>query len=468
MKVRQFNVCGSTNPGRVREHNEDNILILGQGIRESREGYLGQKIQTGSKGLLFMVADGMGGANAGEVASELAKSTVQEHFQQLEKAGSNPANLLKKIIQSIHKTIREQARHSITYKGMGTTIVIGWIIQDLLHVAWVGDSRCYILEPDHEGDFFPFTDDHSLVWNMVKAGELSAEQARTHEQSNIILQSLGGDLDKPEPDYKSYQLKKGCRILLCSDGLNGMLSDQGIQQILLFEKDTCNACQKLIQAANNAGGKDNISVLVVDVLDQITPIEKVVPPPKKSRKKGPLKWLFVIFILSFLFMIFYLIDQGSLTGNKSVPINQDSTSQSSASMALAPSRERNSKENLSKQVAGSKNKQEKIVNQRQKMDSLKSLANEIKNKLIQLEDALNGGIKEVDNLKYTKIRFELQNLKEQMKQDSLAHFKADGENFNNLIRTNQYVLVKLDSLDTEISKANKLTKIKAMQNEESF
>ncbi|WPP49134.1 PP2C family protein-serine/threonine phosphatase [Catalinimonas niigatensis] len=248
---------GATDVGMIRDHNEDTFILIDLTDVSGRDF-----------GLVAMVADGMGGANAGEVASDIACRVVEDRYLKLQQMPDNHRDVekyLKNLILEAHYQILEHAKLHPECQGMGTTAVIAWIIEDHLHLAWCGDSRAYVYQKQQHSSLSPLTDDHSFVWEMVKRGELTPEEARVHPQSNIILQVLGSTDSKPSPSYLSKPLEKGETIMLCSDGLNGMLSDTHIQQIL--EKETeAEACTNvLIEAAKQAGGTDNITVILGEV-----------------------------------------------------------------------------------------------------------------------------------------------------------------------------------------------------------
>lgn len=277
MKVELF---GSTDVGQVRDHNEDNFVLCRDLATQDWSFKRGEAFELGELGTVLFVADGMGGTNAGEVASDVAQAYVNEAFSKLtELPGKGSDNdimkFLKDVIKDAHKKIVNLSLENPTYAGMGTTAVIAWILKDVVYVAWSGDSRMYIYR-DGE-DLYPSTDDHSMVWDLVKQGQLNPEQARIHEMSNIITQSLGDDSRAPKPDARKFDLYKGDRVMLCSDGLCGMLSDAVMGGMLSSRLDTAETCKELIAAANAAGGTDNITVLLLDVLEG-----KAAPPPKKK------------------------------------------------------------------------------------------------------------------------------------------------------------------------------------------
>ncbi len=255
---------GITDVGCMREHNEDAILLLTD-TASPQGSHSKNRVSVGT---VLMVADGLGGLNAGEVASWIAKGTILERFSQLTVVPETDQKIRKylhNLIMDAHEAIIQHSRQDPTCRGMGTTLLIAWIVKGYLYTCWSGDSRAYRYRPSDPAALHPFTDDHSLVWQMVLAGEMTAEQARTDPQSHLILQSLGEVSAPPSPSFKQSKLATGDRILVCSDGLTGMLSDQEIQQLLDLHEDTEATCHRLVEAAKKAGGKDNISVLLADV-----------------------------------------------------------------------------------------------------------------------------------------------------------------------------------------------------------
>jgi len=276
-----ISISGNTDVGRKRDHNEDSFIILcdtGKQWQRSNNILLDTK---DTKGVIVAVADGMGGSNAGEVASALAIETLEERVREIRSVPENPKQaekLLNQIIQAAHNRIVKEAKRNKNTKGMGTTLVIGWIVDNTVYIAWSGDSRCYHYAKAKQDKLIPFTEDHSLVWSQVRQGEITPEQARLSEDSNLILQALGDVLQPPKPDFKWTNLELQDRILLCSDGLNSMLNDTGIQQILEYDSTSPVTSENLIKAANNAGGHDNITVIVVDVLSS--------PPEQESEIAG--------------------------------------------------------------------------------------------------------------------------------------------------------------------------------------
>ncbi|GEO04189.1 hypothetical protein AAE02nite_18530 [Adhaeribacter aerolatus] len=259
-------IFATTDNGQRYGQNEDNFAVC-KDLANKNWGFKPQeKITLSEQGAVMLVADGMGGANAGEVASDIAQKVVQEQFNQLtEVPGTDKekVSFLKKVIQAAHEAIVAHQVDNLETAGMGTTIVLLWTIPDKAYIAWCGDSRLYIHKKGIP--LKPLTDDHSYVWELVKQGKITPKEARLHPESNIITQSLGDPTTPPKTETKIIDMQEGDRFLLCSDGLNSMLDDEEIEAVLTQEEDTVEASKRLIAEANAAGGHDNITVILFDV-----------------------------------------------------------------------------------------------------------------------------------------------------------------------------------------------------------
>lgn len=222
-----------TNPGRKRSNNEDCYLSLPEQA-------------------LWMVADGMGGHEAGEVASDIVRKTLQRH------SGES----LQSAIQRAHKAVLEAAEKGIGAKGMGSTVVAMKHLGDHYEIAWVGDSRAYAYTPK-EG-LEALTTDHSYVQMLLESGAIEATEAQTHPDKNIITQCLGSqELAEVNVDTLSRPWKNNQWIILCSDGLTDELDIGEMERILKQCSDVSSAARELIRAALQAGGRDNITVQVI-------------------------------------------------------------------------------------------------------------------------------------------------------------------------------------------------------------
>ena len=216
--------------------------------------------------MVLGVCDGMGGAAAGEVASQLAVDIV---FQKMI-AGDAPTSrddLAARLVQAIEAAglrIFSEAKLDRTRRGMGTTSTVASLLDDHLFVGQVGDSRAYILRGDK---LVQVTRDQSLVNQLIEAGQLTEEEAETFEHNNIILQALGTS-DSVQVDLTFVELKRGDTLLLCSDGLSGMVRNDEIREVLRAVDDPHEACKVLIDRANQAGGHDNVTVVVAKFLGE--------------------------------------------------------------------------------------------------------------------------------------------------------------------------------------------------------
>lgn len=229
-------VYQATHVGKVRNNNEDSLIVI--------------EPET------FVVADGMGGVSAGEVASQMLVDTVKLFLSK------NPApwdeNVLAQAILLANDKILNAARRHEEYRGMGTTATILSLDGGTAYFAHVGDSRLYRLRGD---SFQQMTVDHSYVETLIRRGELTAEEARVHPMKNVLIQAVGA-IPELHIDKDSFKTERGDTFLLCTDGLTNMVKDATIAEIL---KAAQNPADALIDAALNTGGKDNISVIVAGV-----------------------------------------------------------------------------------------------------------------------------------------------------------------------------------------------------------
>lgn len=306
----KFTLFGNTHVGSVRDHNEDNFAVCSD-LSDKLWSFAKDEARTLSeKGALLVVADGMGGTNAGEVASDIAQNSVKKAFEAMEAIPSGTKereNFLKKVIVQAHQEVVRHQEENLDTAGMGTTLVIAWVIDDMIHAAWSGDSRCYVY--DEGKALVPFSEDHSIVWELVKKGDLTAEEARLHPNSNIISQSLGDPKNAPKPDVKTRPLYAGNKILVCSDGLNGMISDGEIQAYLQRDQDVAQTCRELVEAANAAGGHDNITCLLLEVKEGATaPFETPGSQPTQTavlRKKVKYNYAIIAILAVALALLAY-------------------------------------------------------------------------------------------------------------------------------------------------------------------
>ncbi|MCR5421468.1 MAG: Stp1/IreP family PP2C-type Ser/Thr phosphatase [Lachnospiraceae bacterium] len=232
-----------TDIGRKRKINQDCIFSC--------------EVPLGNLPNLFIVADGMGGHNAGDYASSYTVKAIEREV--MINDSSEPVKIMKEAIECANAEVYKKAESESDYQGMGTTAVVATIVNDIMYVANVGDSRLYIIDDGIR----QITRDHSLVEEMIKLGEIDRESARTHPDKNIITRAIGV-APKVEPDFFEVELKKGDIILMCSDGLTNMVEDDDICMIAKAGRDVVQIVEELIRIANHNGGKDNIAVVIVE------------------------------------------------------------------------------------------------------------------------------------------------------------------------------------------------------------
>jgi PPM family protein phosphatase len=228
---------GMTDTGRKRRHNEDSFVVAPP---------------------LFAVADGMGGANAGEVASGLAVETLREESND-DSAGER---FVVSLIQEANRRVFQRQTDDAEASGMGTTMTVALIEDGIVRIGHVGDSRAYLYR---DGEIRQLTEDHSLVGELVRSGKLSAEEAETHPQRSVITRALGTDPDV-DVDTFTVDAQPGDVFLLCSDGLYSMVGTDKILDLLRRHRNDLDAAAKeLISAANKKGGEDNITVVAFEI-----------------------------------------------------------------------------------------------------------------------------------------------------------------------------------------------------------
>ncbi len=244
----QFNVGFATDIGRKRQQNQDN------GLSAPEVG-------------LFVVADGMGGHRGGETASAMAVEVIPQKVKSgLKKMPLNPRAILEEAISAANAAIYDRALKQPGLQGMGTTTVAMLFNGKTMTIGHVGDSRCYFLRP---GSIWQLSRDHSLVQEKLRAGLITREQLKTDRMKNVITRSVGFE---PEVSVETYEIavQPGDTFLICSDGLSGMIDDlkmlELVEQGLYKEGDAQKTVQRLIESANAAGGDDNVTTIVVQVV----------------------------------------------------------------------------------------------------------------------------------------------------------------------------------------------------------
>ena len=259
----KLHLFAKTDLGKTRDHNEDNYLVadLTRRVHELTPSVKNHDV--GERGSLLMIADGMGGAAAGEVASEMAADSVYEHLEHTwladkEVTAQRFAFRLKEAVETANTKIHNYAKEHPEVRGMGTTTTAAGVLGDHLYLTQIGDSRAYLVR---NGTAIQITKDQSLMQRLVEAGELTEEEAAHSERRNIILQALGPDA-KIKVDLTYQELRKGDTVVLCSDGLSGQVRKEEIAEIAGKATDLSAACDQLIALANERGGPDNITVII--------------------------------------------------------------------------------------------------------------------------------------------------------------------------------------------------------------
>lgn len=233
-----------TDIGKKRNINQDYVFT--------------QENPVGNLANLFIVADGMGGHNAGDYASKTTVETIVGSIA--EDRETEPVRILGNAIQKANEMVYMKARECPEYEGMGTTVVAASLCNEVLSIANVGDSRLYVIS---NKEIKQITRDHSYVEEMVRMGSLAKDEARNHPDKNIITRAVGVD-ERVVPDFFSIKLSQGDTVLMCSDGLTNMVEDEEIRMIVAEARDIVEEAVNLVEAANRNGGKDNISVVLIE------------------------------------------------------------------------------------------------------------------------------------------------------------------------------------------------------------
>lgn len=230
-----------TDPGKVRDHNEDSVTIV--------------KNENGE--ILLAVADGMGGHKGGEIASSIAITHIGKRFMESSSVGTkeDAINFIKEIVSEANMLLYKYTEENPESEGMGTTIVMALLTKDFLLYGNIGDSSGYAIK---KGKMYKITNDHTLVNLLVKSGELTEEAAKNHPRKNVLMRALGANMTVEMDVFDVERDVEG--IFLCSDGLTNMLEDEQINLVLNSDLSIDDKLQKLINKANNRGGTDNISV----------------------------------------------------------------------------------------------------------------------------------------------------------------------------------------------------------------
>ena len=283
----KFKLTANTHVGEVRDHNEDNFFVCSDLATGDWSFDKSIEYELGDLGSILIVADGMGGMNAGEVASAIAVESSKSYFtvnkESVNIQSEDAINefLNNAIVHAHQEILQHQNSHPET-AGMGTTLIIGWVINGVAYVGWCGDSRAYLYNPNLsssgrakqfedlglrvKGDLALVSKDHSYVQTLVDKGDLNYSQAFFHPESNIITQSLGQSGQDIAPSTTSFTLFEGDKLILCSDGINAMLEDGQIVSICSENTSAADISSQLISSANEKGGHDNSTVTIFHTL----------------------------------------------------------------------------------------------------------------------------------------------------------------------------------------------------------
>lgn len=289
-----FKMTVATNVGLVRSNNEDNFIVnpdLTEPGRWIVPANADEVLSLGENGCVMVVADGMGGMNAGEVASEIAVTHVQNafskvsDFSKIADCSNHVEAFLKKIIVEADAAIKKRVKEDPSTAGMGTTIVMAWIIGEVVHVAWCGDSRAYLF--NRQSGLSRLSNDHSYVQELVDSGKLDPELAFDHPNSNIITRSLGDSPVKAQPDYVCRRLSAGDYVILCTDGLCGLVRDEQILNVMMQERGRlADYKEALFNASFEEGAYDNVTIALFECMSvKEQNLASTVSPTESGRKK---------------------------------------------------------------------------------------------------------------------------------------------------------------------------------------
>lgn len=290
MKIK---IVAVSETGKERDNNEDAYIICPDLLQQDwSHSETPTYIPLNKYGSLLVVADGMGGTNAGEVASSIATKSIRRSFskENVEHAimGNCIEDLLCSCIKDADESINQKIYEDPDTLGMGTTIVVCWIIGNVAHIAWCGDSRCYVYNAFKGLKLL--SKDHSLVQELIDKGEITEKEAFTHPDNNVITRCLGDVNSQSQPDIVSYSIAPNDIILLCSDGLCGYIANKEIEHVLDANSNDIIKCRdELLNLALDVGGYDNICIALASIIcdNQGVPlvptaIQKMIIKIKKS------------------------------------------------------------------------------------------------------------------------------------------------------------------------------------------
>ena len=276
-----------------RSNNEDNFQLTDHLTGNQWSFMTDREVELDEKGALLIVCDGMGGMNAGEVASKLAVETMKEWFSperltdDVIATSESIISYIEKAIIAADEQIKEEGKNDRGKEGMGSTIVLAWIIRQSVFIGWCGDSRAYRFNPTNGLKLL--SHDHSYVQELVDSGLLSEALAFDHPNNNIITRCLGDQIQTAAPDIQTYPLYDGDVIMLCSDGLSGVFRDHETEAVMRENANSMATCRDALwDAARSAGWHDNVTIglcRIVSGCEQLVTRTESVPSAKASAKK---------------------------------------------------------------------------------------------------------------------------------------------------------------------------------------
>lgn len=338
--VAYTDAAGKSTPGAPRDGNEDNFYV-NYGIGSSSNSNASSEVfSLGKYGILMAVADGMGGMNAGEVASQIAIDTVKDAFENMQLSHeqlsdvNNRRKYLEKVIKIADSNIKDSAKVNPAQENMGSTIILAWLYDNELTVSWCGDSRLYVFNP--QTGIRLISRDHSYVQDLVTKGLLTYDQTFDHPQNNVITRSLGDPTKDAKPESKTIRVGKGDIILLCSDGLSGVLRDrktydsngklypgQNIEDIIRESENLKDCRENLWSAAEAEGWYDNVTAILCKIVNgPASPLLSA--PSKNDNNRGQSKWKYLSIIFGLIiigFLIYLFVPHGTKTLDDATVIN---------------------------------------------------------------------------------------------------------------------------------------------------
>lgn len=415
----KLQIAAQTDLGQIRKINEDSLLVI-HDLSSDKKFNENESFELQKFGALLVVADGMGGESSGEIASKIAIISIGEFIKEKisDSIQTYPQilELLNNSLLFANEQILEYVKENPDSFGMGTTAVVGLIYDNNLFISWVGDSRAYRYSSNgrvtshnfFEGNLEILTNDHSLVWNEVLKGKMTSEEARISSKSNIITQSLGDLYKKPKPDFNVFPIFQDDIILLCSDGLNGMISDESLNN--LFEKypEIDILQQNLIKTANINGGNDNITLALckitkgqiftkdsgIETIDIGKPIKK--DPKKISQHEyiepdNRLKLVLVLFflIIATIGSVYYIKNSDIFSNKKSDKIISNINPEKDISNTINPTIDSSENIHLKKIGDSSSLKTEKKINENKKEKPKVAKTSKPKRKKVEIVEKID-------------------------------------------------------------------------------